>query len=85
VTSSIVSRFDAVLVEVLRRFPPFLYRALALPLAPPVHSTALGRKYPFALAQGTPADLSKIDDVTHASVPTDRRAWRPYRMGPVST
>jgi hypothetical protein len=81
VISSIVSRFDAVLVEVLRGSPPFLNRALALPLAPPVHSSAFGRKRLFALAHGAPADPSKIDDVTHASVPTELANSRDLRMG----
>jgi hypothetical protein len=84
VTSSIVSRFDAVLVEVLRGSPAFLTRALALPLAPPVHSPVFGRKRIFALARGASADPSKIDDVTHASAPIDRFICD-RRMGPVST
>jgi hypothetical protein len=81
VTSSIVSRFDAVLVEVLRGSPSFLHRALALPLAPPVHSSALGRKHLFVLAQGAPAGPSKVDDVTHALVPTELANSRDLRMG----
>jgi hypothetical protein len=69
VISSIVSRIDAVLVEVLRGSAAFLSRALAVRLTPPMRSPVFGRLRLLATAGSAPADRSEIDDVTHASVP----------------
>jgi hypothetical protein len=69
VISSIVSRFDAMLVDVPGGLFAPLGFALAVRLAAPVHSPIFRGDHVFAAAGCTLAFNSEIDDVTHTSGP----------------
>jgi hypothetical protein len=69
VISSIVSRFDAMLVDVPGGFIAPLGFALAVRLATPVHSPVFRGDHVFAAAGCALAFGPEIDDVTHTSGP----------------
>jgi hypothetical protein len=69
VISSIVSRFDAVLVDVPGGFIAPLGLALQVRLISPVRCPIFRRDCVFATAGGALAFSPEIDDVAHASDP----------------
>ena len=68
--SSLVSRFDAVLIETSCSFVTELGIALPFKFAPSVHGPLFGRAYLVAFAGGTFTNGSEINDITHAMVAT---------------
>jgi hypothetical protein len=69
VISSIVSRFDAMLVDVPGGFVAPLGFALAIRVAAPVHSPIFRGDHVAAAAGCALAFSPEIDDVTHTSGP----------------
>jgi hypothetical protein len=70
VISSLVSRFEAVLIEISCSFVTELGIALPFHFAPPVHGPLFGRACLVAFAGGTFTNGSEINDITHAMVAT---------------
>jgi hypothetical protein len=70
VISSILSRIDTVLVEVFGRLGALLRLALPVRLGLPVRRPVFGRAGLVQEASGAFPGRPKVDDLTHALVPT---------------